>query len=594
MRRMAGMIVGVAAVLAAAPAFGEGGFLWSGREPEPATSLAGTWSSVEGTTDVVLTLEAGGSGSALIYDHATDESTTLDLSWVEESDHLRTTAEGRTEQRYLLERIGVDAFRSAGGNLGLDTQLYRRVESAAGMPTAWFVGTWAGSPVTLVLEADGRYRATQSGGSTEAGTWRAEPGTLAVTPDGAPTITYQTEVTGGGQLNLTGGNLEGYTLFLNRSAMPGPGDPLAGQFVGGDMTLVLERRAGGIAASGVTRGLPFGVDTRLAEDGTLLLSFPDDAGGDQAVTPFYNGVTIGNGYSSTWLEKQAELPLPVPDGLVGEWLYPYWDGSSSAYAFLADGRYVATYTSGGGGEPLVTNGTYSRDEERLVLDPECEGPAEYAVQLGGPQLVLGSGIGDPSTHHFVPDSPATLAAAMAARDAAWAAEDASWEEGLALAPAAPGAPVTPSSEVPVDPAPQEVFTDATVFAAPQVYLWQSDYFYVQMMGETGLLYSISNAELIFNDDLAARIDWSRGQHYDSIKLFFYPNGRMFQRIENYAGARVQVGAVIPTVTTAWGRYRVEGDAIVSDDETIELLHGRRRARSAEMCLDSLAWMADRE
>ncbi|MGF1625129.1 MAG: hypothetical protein ACFCVH_09610, partial [Alphaproteobacteria bacterium] len=538
---------------------------------------------------------------AVVFDHRTGESTTTALDWTEDGDRLRTTAEGEPERRYRLERINADAFRLAGGELGLDTRLYRRVEPLAEgeIPAAWFVGTWEGRSglewLVLTLGADGRQTSRLGDGALDAGSWHAVPGQLVLADDGAAAIGYRAEVPDGGQLNLSGGNLGSTTLFLRRTAMPTPGDPLAGQFVGGDMTLLLERRAGGIAARGFLRGEPMAVEAELADDGTLSLRFPEGAGGVQQGTAYYNGLGLSDGYQNSWLEKQAERPLPLPDGLEGEWMYASWEASSS-YAFLADGRYVATYTSSAdGAAPLVTDGTFARDGNRLTLDPECAAPTDYRLALGGPQLMLGSAFSDGSdgtTYHFVPDSPATVAAMIAARDATWAAEDAAWEARLALAPATTGAPNTPTSEVPVDPSPETVFADATAFASSQVYLWQSDYSYVQMQGEPGLLYSVTTGQLILDRNLAARIDWTRGQYNDSVKIFLYPNGRMFSRIESYVGAQVRVDAVIPQITTAWGRYRVEGDLIVGDEEEIELLHGRRRIRSAELCLDNVAWAAE--
>lgn len=585
-------IVGLAVAALGCSALAEGRPGWLGGDPAPET-LAGSWSSVEDTADVLLTLEADGSGVFLVFDHRTGGRSTTELAWAEEDDHLRVATDGEPERRYLLERIGAQAFRLAGGDLGLDTRLYRRVEPAAAgeIPAAWFVGTWEGNSglewLVLTLGADGRQTSALGDDAPDAGSWHAAPGQLVLADDGAAAVAYDAEAPNGGQLTLSAGNLGGTVLFLSRTSMPTPGDPLAGQFIGEELTLLLEREGEGIAARAFLRGTPLAVEAAIAGDDTVALRFPD--GEEQQATAFYNGLSLSNGYSSIWLEKQAERPMPLPDGLAGEWMYASWDGARSSYAFLADGRYVAIYDSPAEGvAPLVTDGTFVRDGASLTLDPECDAPGDYTLALAGPQLLLGSAYSS-ITYHFVPDSPATVAAVMGERDAAQAAEDTAWEARLALAPAATTAPVPPTSEVPVDPAPGDVYPGATAFAAPQVYLWQSDHSYVQMLGEPGLLYSVTPGRLIMDQGLSARIDWTRGEYRDSMKIFLYPNGRMFSRIESYVGAQVRADAVVPTVTTAWGRYRVEGDRIVGDDAGIELLHGRRRARTAELCLDNLAW-----
>ncbi len=596
-RAVAGAAAG-AAVLAASA-------LAQDRQPhglfddaQTAAPLAGTWSGVEDTFDLLLTLNPDGSGRADAYDHRTGQHGGQALTWAEEADHLRIAVDGQAEQRYLLERLGADAFRLAGADLALDTQLFRRVTSAAAdaVPAAWFAGTWQGSAgmdsLTLVLQPDGRYRATLSGGAGHAGHWTAGPATLTLAPDGGPPVDYRAEVSGGHQLNLSGGDLDGWTAFLARTAMPAPGDPIAGQYVGGDMTLLLERQAGGLSAQVFMRGEPVPADATPVDADTLVLHLPDALGGARQATAFYNGIMLGDGTLALWLEKQAEHPLPPPDGLVGAWHHRYWDGAGITYAFSANGRYLAAQATGDGDAPLVTEGAYSLDGAWLTLDPECAAPATQVVRIGGPQLVLGADASDAATYHFVPDSPALIAAAMAGRDAAAAAEDAAWQVRLALAPVSAGAPVTPPAGAPADPDPSALYAGATVFAAPQAYLWQSDHFYVQMQGEPGVLHAVSDAELVFDQGLAARIDWTLGQYRDSIQLFLYPNGRMFQRIENHAGAVVEAGAVIPTVAAGWARYRIEDGRIVSDAETMDLLRGGRRVRSAELCLDNVAWTAE--
>lgn len=296
------------------------------------------------------------------------------------------------------------------------------------------------------------------------------------------------------------------------------------------------------------------------------------------LTPAFNGLTVVSrpallaGQLAEHLTQIAGTPLPDPTGLAGIWISASLSELGDLnLTILQDQRYFYFYD-----DDRFEEGLLAAPADQLRFDAACEPPYERPYQLVGNQLVItqqdAGGNDLPQGYQFVPASDAMLARRMSEVDAANAAENAMWQRQIALGPRDPSfeAPAVPNpipgGLLAVDPQPNEVFAEATVFAAPQGYLWLEAPF--------------------------GCIDYGTpGRRCNTMRFIFFPNGRAVFFSETYVDLPGFQWATTPMGNFIWLPYRIEGDRLfVGEAAEFELLIGRRRIRLNEVCFDNVDWI----
>lgn len=147
------------------------------------------------------------------------------------------------------------------------------------------------------------------------------------------------------------------------------------------------------------------------------------------------------------------------------------------------------------------------------------------------------------------------------------ADDARWLVRIPIAVMEAQPPHVAVGDVPDDPQPAQVYDQPTVFAAHQLYYWQSTQpKFAPDHPEWGALHN--------------RMDWH-----------FLPTGRFYYRGQNYDGA---VASPAGALRAEWGRYTIENETLYFESDRGEtgqmgLLHGRRRLDWGELVFDNVVW-----
>jgi hypothetical protein len=209
-------------------------------------------------------------------------------------------------------------------------------------------------------------------------------------------------------------------------------------------------------------------------------------------------------------------------------------GESAALVFRPDGEFRLNRCAN---NALSHDyGLYTADmgTRTLVMDSRLVMVQTHGLDFYGNTMTIFGGLGPPDTYTVnLGGVDAALNASIAA-DAAEARIDAQWLARVPVAPRDPDFVSMPTADIPADPNPGRVFTDATVFKNFQLYrrLIPGFVFFNVLGTIRSVVVTHTRA-------------W-----------FFFPNGRVLVQFRNF-----RAGAFYPTtvadVSNSWGAYRIE-------------------------------------
>jgi hypothetical protein len=510
---------------------------------------------------------------------------------------------------YELERISDDTVRWRGGNFGLNTILFHRVKANQLLPlSGWLVGTWttlAGfESYTFELQADGRLAFNKEAGLTSQaesgeGNWTFEKGILTFTGDVPGT--YNVRPYDDVSFNATTAANSSGLLFKRSNAEPR--DPFktlnfAGQYIQQDTTMTITGKGEAYTAKLLVQGNSSTLTGRATGD-TLELS---DANGKvlYQLRLDNNGLRNTNLYqiSNKFYLKVAENTLNTPNKLVGYWLRTKGFSQDDDLLLLPDGRYrqTAHYELAGSTSISIAEGLYKMVGGKITLDPSCAGPSTYALKQVQNHLLTSftSGFDGKeiiSTYMAAPASSIEYQLAQVKiRDALEAQINEQWMQKIALGKVNLNiGRIPPTSEISLDPNPNDVFANSSVFAENQLYPYQSEAFYYYDFD--GNFRSTTLGMMILDKNIAGTINSSRGQYHDKLNTYFFPNGRMMTYFESYLTAKSIAYPPQPTQKFSWNKYRIQGEKIIVGEGknalTYDLINGRRHIRQGEQCFENL-------
>jgi hypothetical protein len=522
----------------------------------------------------------------------------------------KNSSSGLTEVSfYEPERVSDGTLRMRGGNFALNTILFHRVKANQISPlSGWLVGTWntlAGfESYTFEFQADGRFAFTKAAGlisqaENGEGNWTFQKGILTLTSNSTGIYTVQPydDVS----FNATTASNSSGLLFTRLNTEPrDPFKPLnfAGQYIQQDTTLTITGKGDAYEAQFLIQGNTSTLTGRATGD-TLELS---DANGKvlYQLRLDNNGLRNTNLYqiSNKFYLKIAETTLSTPNKLVGYWLQTKRFSQDDDLLLLPDGRYrqTAYYQLVGRTSISVTEGLYKIAGGKITLDPTCAGPGTYSLKQVQNQLLTSftssfDGKEIITTYMAAPASSIDYQLAQTKiRDAFEAQINAQWMQKIALGKVNTRmGRIPPTSEISVDPNPEDVFANSSVFAENQLYPYESEAFYYYDFD--GNFRSATPGMLILDPNLSKRIDLTRGQYHDKLNTYFFPNGRTISYFESYLTAKSIAYPPQPTQKFSWNKYRIQGEKIIVGEGknalTYDLINGRRHIRSGEQCFENL-------
>jgi hypothetical protein len=522
----------------------------------------------------------------------------------------KNASSGLTEVSfYEPERVSDGTMRWRGGNFALKTILFHRVKPGQISPlSGWLVGTWntlAGfESYTFEFRADGRFAFTKAAGLTSQaetgeGNWSFTKGVLTFTS--GSTGIYTVQPYDDVSFNATTASDSSGLLFQRLNTEPR--DPFkllnfAGQYLQQDTTLTISGNGEAYQAKLLVQGNTFTLNGQATGDTLELM----DASGKSLykLRLDNNGLRDTNLYkvSNKFYQKISETTLATPNKLVGYWLKTEDFSQDDDLLLLPDGRYrqTAYYTLVGRTSQSVTEGLYKIAGEKLTLDPTCAGPSTYALKQTQNHLLTSftSSLDSREIITTYMAAPATsidyqLGQAKI-RDALEAQINAQWMQKIALGKVNTRlGRIPPNNEISVDPSPNDVFANSSVFAENQIYPYQSEAFYYYDFD--GNFRSTTPGMLILDPNLSKRINLTRGQYHDKLNTYFFPNGRTISYFESYLTAKSIAYPPQPTQKFSWNKYRIQGEKIIVGEGknalTYELINGRRHVRLGEQCFENL-------
>jgi hypothetical protein len=589
----------------------------SGRSGSGAISkewLSGSWLARDGSNIFLFDISANGTYTWRIAKWNGEVTYNETAKWELINERIKQTwknsSSGLTEVAfYEPERVSDGTMRMRGGNFGLNSILFHRVNANQISPlSGWLVGTWttlAGfESYTFKFQADGRFAFKKEAGLTSQaesgeGNWTFERGILTFTSDS--TGTYTVQPYNDTVFKATTASDSSGLLFTRFNAEPrDPFKPLnfAGQYIQQDTTLTITGNGETYQAKLLVQGNTVALTGRATGD-TLELS---DASGKSLykLRLDNNGLRDTNLYkvSNTFYQKISETTLATPNKLVGYWLKTERFSQDNNLLLLNDGRYRQTeyYTLAGQTSSFATEGLYKVAGGKITLDPTCAGPSTYSLKQVQNQLLTSftsSLDGKELTTTYLA-APATSIeyqlAQVKIRDAFEAQINAQWMQKIALGKIDTRiGRIPPTSEISVDPNPNDVFANSSVFTESQLYPYESEAFYYYDFD--GNFRSATPGMLILDPNLSKRINLTRGQYHDKLNTYFFANGRMITYFESYLTAKSIAYPPQPTQKFSWNKYRIQGEKIIVGEGktalTYDLIDGRRHIRLGEQCFENL-------
>jgi hypothetical protein len=576
--------------------------------------VSGSWLARDGSNVFLLEVLPNGSYNWKIAKWNGEVTYSETAKWELVNERLKQTwknaQSGLTEVAfYELERVSDGTMRWRGGNFGLNTVLFHRVKANQISPlSGWLVGTWttlAGfESYTFELQADGRLAYKKEAGLTSQaesgeGNWTFQKGVLTFTGD--LTGTYNVRPYDDTGFNATTATDSNGLLFKRSNSEPrDPFKPLnfSGQYIQQDTSLTITGKGDAYVAKFLVQGNTSTLTGRAMGD-TLELS---DANGKvlYQLRLDNNGLRNTNLYqiSNKFYLKIAETTFATPNKLVGYWLQTKRFSQDDDLLLLPDGRYRQTkhYELVGRTSTYATDGLYKIVGGQITLDPSCEGPSTYSLKQAQNQLMTSftsSFDGKEITTTYMA-APATSIdyqlAQVKIRDALEAQINAQWMQKIALGKVNTRmGRIPPNAEISVDPNPEDVFANSSVFAENQLYPYESEAFYYYDFD--GNFRSATPGMLILDPNLSKRIDLTRGQYHDKLNTYFFPNGRMITYFESYLTAKSIAYPPQPTQKFSWNKYRIQGEKVIVGEGknalTYDLINGRRHIRQGEQCFENL-------
>lgn len=589
----------------------------SGRSGSSAISkewLSGSWLARDGSNIFLLDVLGNGAYTWKIAKWNGEVVYSETAKWESVNDRLKQTWKnansGLTEvASYELERVSDGTMRWRGGNFGLNTILFHRVKANQISPlSGWLVGTWttlAGfESYTFELQADGRFAFKKEAGLTSQaesgeGNWTFQKGILTFSGD--LTGTYNVRPYDDVSFNATTGSDSNGLLFKRSNREPrDPFKPLnfAGQYIQQDTTMTITAKGEAYEAKLLVQGNTFTLTGRATGDTLELI----DAEGKvlYQLRLDNNGLRNTDLYkiSNKFYLKVAETTLSTPNKLVGHWLQTEGFSRDDDLLLLSDGRYrqTAHYELVGRTSVAITEGLYKAAGGKITLDPTCAGPSTYTLKQVQNHLLTSftSSLDGKDITTTYMAAPATSIeyqlAQVNIRDALEATINAQWEQKIALTKINTKlGRIPPNAEISVDPNPEDVFANSSVFAENQLYPYQSETFYYYDFD--GNFRSTTPGMLILDPNISRTINLSRGQYHDRQNTYFFPNGRTITYIESYLTAKSIAYPPQPTQKFLWNKYRLQGDKLIIGDGanalTFDLIDGRRHIRLGEQCFENL-------
>ena len=576
--------------------------------------LLGSWLARDGTFVYMLEFSPNGSYSWKIANWNGEITYSETAKWELVNDRLKQTWQnaqsGLTEVSfYEPERVSDGTMRWRGGNFALNTALFHRVKANQISPlSGWLVGTWTTligfNNWTFELQADGRFTFQKEAGlsndaSSGTGNWSFGKGILTLSGD--VSATYNVRPFDDVGFNATSATDSNGLLFKRSNTEPrDPFKPLkfAGQYIQQDTTVTVTAKGDGYEAKFLVQGKTFTLAGRATGDTLELI---DAAGKLQYQLRLdNNGLRNTDLYqiSNKFFQKVAETTLSTPNKLVGHWIQTEGFSRDDDLLLLADGRYRQTvnYQLAGRTSVSITEGLYKVAGGQITLDPTCAGPSTYSLKQVQNHLLTSftSGFDGKEITTTYMAAPATSIeyrlAQVKVRDALEAKINAQWEQKIALGKINTKlGRIPPNAEISLDPNPQDVFANSSVFVESQLYPYQSETFYYY--DNNGNFRSATPGMLILDPNLSKNINLSRGQYHDKQNTYFFPNGRTITYIESYLTAKSIAYPPQPTQKFLWNRYRIQGDKITvgggANALTFDLIDGRRHIRLGEQCFENL-------
>jgi hypothetical protein len=209
-------------------------------------------------------------------------------------------------------------------------------------------------------------------------------------------------------------------------------------------------------------------------------------------------------------------------------------GDSSALVFRPDGEFRVSRCSNNALSQDYGLYTVDMVARTLIVDSRLAIVQTRGLDFYGNTLTIFGGVGPPQTYTVNLGRVDSAVEASLAADAEEARIDTQWLGRVPLAPRDPKFVSMPTADIPADPNPSRVFTDATVFRNFQLYR--------RLIG--GLV--VFN---VLGTIRSVAVTHTRAWH-------FFPNGRVLVQFRNF-----RAGAAFPTtvadVSNSWGAYRIE-------------------------------------
>lgn len=582
--------------------------------------MVGEWSTWNQTREYVLVLRAKGDFTERVFNYQTRETQTRNGIWWVDDDYFylsisnqvylplitggRSTAMSMADVHqsllaqttsqlsvatdlFVIEQVNDTAFRLVGGDLGIKSLLYSKVSSEAITTGRWFVSTWRSYLDTSEIafwtfRADGTFqlRIESQTGSSEPreieGNWSTDHTAITLFEDGTDArTTYRIEIPEdseeGDFVNLVDQEGDAELLSRVRTPMVTGDDPASGYYIAGQVALELSSSGSDYDGVFSVRGEQYTFEARL-NDGQLRFIIPAFSDSRPIVLESdFNSLRVIErppvlaGTLPDRLRQLAEPPLTEPTGMNGIWMYESLVGEGTNI-FLPDQRYFFFYN-----DSQYEDGVINQDSRTVTFDPSCSSPYDRTYQLIDNQLVYTFDNDVTSVYHFVPGSELMVASIEQQLNAQLATENAIWSKRLLTGPHDPNFSVPgvinpiPGGAFAIDPTPNDVFPDATVFTELQSYIWLEAPFGCVDYGTLGV-------------------------RCNSLQFMFFPNGRSVLFAEIYTSFSEWGFSIVPDGTFIWLPYRIENERIIVGENNYELLNGNRRIVAGELCIDSVKWI----
>lgn len=491
------------------------------------------------------------------------DSFTVTGTWFENDGQLYVDSpdqNGTVASRHFpIEQIE-DGFRITGGDLGLKSRLFERVEliDAVGdvYVSRWMQGHWlfrvAATIYTIYFDTDGTYELYQAYygvdelvNPVESGQWSIRADQMILQPAGAAVDASTHVVTSAtfDIVKISGGRFGVGTISLIRKSWIPQGSMLEfeGQYIGGDSTLIVEKNEeDSYDVRIINNGISTDASGELIQN--IALQLTDGAG--QVYGPympqFNQIVKYMDDFPIAVLNKVSDQPVSSPlTNEYGVWLVDSTDSvKQNELWFLPDGKYINFQL-----ESRI-EGTYFINGETITFDPYCSAPETRAINFIEDQMVQ-SGNGQTYTFHHVQAKLPDIIAEITKRDESIEAANKEFADTHKLDAIDSSYVIVPTATIFSDANVDDVFENVTVFAEREWY---------------------------FRTTPAASL---------TIDYHFFPNGRM------QSHAALQDGSI-----HRFGKYRIENEIVTIQhdgeaERQLPLQLGRRQIVIDELCYEHI-------